>query len=182
MHEPFLDQSEITELKNLANTLDCGAFIIRNSHAEKMRIIDKDENYTIEAATGIAENEWNFDNNRSISDQSNPSKWIEINDHMNNLTTDETKCPWYNEGEVQIDPWGIVWPCCHVSLFGIKLDKHTRVLKEVDETIFERRNENSLSKYTLQEILKDDWYNHHLDVVVKKAKWEVCKRTCGVCE
>lgn len=177
------NKHQVLELKDLAKNLECRAFVTRNSHSEKMRIIDKDEDYTIKAATGINEKEWRFDNNdRSISDQANPGKWIEINDYMNSLNNDETKCPWYNEGEVQIDPWGIVWPCCHVSLFGIKLDKHTRLLKEVDDTIFERRTENSLSKYNLQEILKDEWYNHHLDSVIKKAKWEVCRRTCGVCE
>ena len=177
------NKHQVSELKDLAKDLECRAFVTRNSHSKKMRIIDKDEDYTINAATGLDTNEWRFDNNdRSLSDQSNPEKWIQINDYMNSLNNDKTKCPWYNEGEVQIDPWGIVWPCCHVSLFGIKLDKHTRLLEEVDDTIFERRTENSLFKYTLQEILKDEWYNHHLDSVVKKAKWEVCRRTCGVCE
>ena len=92
----------------------------------------------------------------------------------------ETKCPWYNEGEIQIDPFGTVWPCCHVSLYGVNLSKQS-LKTNCDETIIERRTENSLFKYSLQEILSNDWYNHHLDTIVKEAKWEVCKRSCGVC-
>lgn len=178
------NKHQLMELKHLAETLKCRAYVIRHSHSDEMKIKDKDESYTIKASKDIEENEWHFDTNHwSISDMKNPTQWIRIQDLINNSTDfEKTKCPWYNEGEVQIDPWGTVWPCCHVSLFGIKLDKHTRLLEEVDDTIFERRTENSLSKYTLQEILKDKWYNHHLDSVVKKAKWEVCRRTCGVCE
>ena len=93
----------------------------------------------------------------------------------------ETKCPWYNAGEIQIDPFGTVWPCCHVSLFGVNLSKHI-LSKNCDETIIERRTENNLFKYSLQEILSNQWYNHHLDTVVKEAKWKVCKQSCGVCK
>lgn len=177
------NKHQVNELKHIAKTLKCREFVARHSHSENMRIIDEGEDYTIKASTIPTVSE-RFDNNDwSLSDQKNPSYWIKINDFLNDSPwLNETKCPWYNEGEVQIDPWGVVWPCCHVSLFGIKLDKHTRILEEVDETIFERRTENSLTKHSLQEILKDQWYTNHLDSVVRKAKWEVCKRTCGVCE
>ena len=87
---------------------------------------------------------------------------------------------WYNEGEIQI---GSFWNnmVLSVSLYGIKLTKHN-LRKNCDETIIERRTENSLFKYSLKEILSNDWYNHNLDNVVKQAKWRVCKKSCGVCK
>ena len=112
----------------------------------------------------------------------NPGRWIRIQDLVNDsVDLNETKCPWYNEGEVQIDPFGTVWPCCHVSLYGINLSKQP-LSERCDDSIIERRTENSLFKYTLHKILSDSWYNGHLNKVVKQAKWEVCRRTCGVCE
>jgi len=177
------NKHQINAVRSLAGELGCRSFVTRSSHARKMRIIDKDEDYTIHGAEGQGNSESKLPaDDLPISDKEDASKWIKILEDKKKDNNNETKCPWYNEGEVQIDPWGTVWPCCHVSLFGIKMDKHKRILDEVDETIFKRRTENSLSKYTLQQILKDDWYSHHIDSVVKTAKWGVCQRTCGVCK
>lgn len=176
------NKHQITELRHLAETLKCEAYVIRRSHADEMKIEDKDESYTIKSSKDIKENEYKFESFYSkASDMINASQWIRVQDLWNDSKyLNDTKCPWYKDGEVQIDPFGTVWPCCHVSLFGINLSKHT-LSQNVDDSIIERRTENSLFKYTLQEILSDSWFNQYLDKVVKKGKWEVCRRTCGVC-
>ena len=176
------NKHQVVGLRNLAKELKCISFVTRNSHARQMRIIDKDEDYTIRGVAGPGRSETQFNHKRSGTDMVDADKWVKILDENRDNVDNETKCPWYNEGEIQIDPWGTVWPCCHVSLFGIKMDKHQKILEEVDETIFKRRTENSLSKYRLQQILRDDWYSHHIDSVVKTAEWGVCQRTCGVCK
>ena len=154
-----------------------------------MRIIDKNEDYTIHAAsefgTGTEKpnhSETRFENDWTISDLKNSAYWIHIMNTMDETKwMDDKKCPWFNQGEVQIDPWGTVWPCCHVSLFGTKMTKHN-VANEADETILRQRTENSLKKYSLYDILSNQWFRGHLDEVVEKAKWKVCQRSCGVCE
>ena len=177
------NKHQLTELKHLAETLKCRAYVVRYSHADKMIIQDKDESYTIKASKDIRENEYKFNNDDwTISDRENSRHWLHIQDIWEDSKyLNDTKCPWYNDGEVQIDPFGTVWPCCHVSLFGINLTKHI-LSQNVDDSIIERRTENSLFKYTLQEILSDSWFNQDLDKIVKKGKWQVCRDTCGVCE
>jgi len=177
------NQHQVEELKNLAETLKCRQFVTRSSHqGGDIRINDKDEKYVIKKSN-MKEQEWWFEQNDefTISDQPDSDYWMHITEVLKDSKfMNETKCPWYNEGEIQIDPFGTVWPCCHVSLYGVNLSKQS-LKTNCDETIIERRTENSLFKYSLQEILSNDWYNHHLDTVVKEAKWEVCKRSCGVC-
>tara|TARA_A200000159_G_C7327967_1_gene341784 strand:- start:787 stop:1836 length:1050 start_codon:yes stop_codon:yes gene_type:complete len=177
------NQHQVEELKNLAKTLKCRQFVARHSHQYgDIKINDKDENYIIKKSNAKEQEVWFEENEISISDQDDADHW----NHISKLLEDskfmnETKCPWYNAGEIQIDPFGTVWPCCHVSLFGVNLSKHI-LSKNCDETIIERRTENNLFKYSLQEILSNQWYNHHLDTVVKEAKWKVCKQSCGVCK
>jgi hypothetical protein len=98
---------------------------------------------------------------------------------LNTSEKQKTKCPWYNAQEIQIDPWGTVWPCCHVSLFGVHLEKHN-IANEVDETFVQARKDNNLKDSSLYDILKSDWYNEHVKLSVKGAKWKTCQRTCGV--
>lgn len=183
------NKHQVEELKQITKELGCRSLVTRVSHSKEMRIIDKDEDYTIHAASGLANgveipnySETRFDTGWTISDVKNHSYWIHIFETMqDNKWLEDTKCPWYNEGEIQIDPWGTVWPCCHVSLFGTKMTKHS-LAKEVDETVLHQRTENSLKKYSLYDILSNQWFRGHLDNVVKKAQWKVCQRSCGVCE
>ena len=178
------NRHQLTELKNLAETLKCRAYVVRHSHIDEMAIKDKDESYTLKASNDIEENEYQFDHDDwTMSDLKDGKQWRQISHLVNDSANlNETKCPWYNEGEVQIDPFGTVWPCCHVSLYGTSLSKYEKLLHEADDSIIERRTENNLFKRNLYEILSDGWWNGHMNKVVKNAKWEVCKSTCGVCK
>lgn len=183
------NKHQVEEVKNIAKELGCRALVTRVSHSKEMRIIDKNEDYTIHAASDLStgtempsHSETRFDNDWPISDLKNSAYWIHIMDTMDETKwMDDKKCPWFNQGEVQIDPWGTVWPCCHVSLFGTKMTKHS-LGNEADQTILRQRTENSLKKYSLYDVLSNQWFRGHLDEVVEKAKWKVCQRSCGVCE
>ena len=100
-----------------------------------------------------------------------------------------SKCPWKNDGEVQIDPWGVVWPCCHISLYGgggasesssIKLNFN----EEAEQTDFieEGKETNSLHNRSLKDILNNEWYNDTLNHAIKNAEYEVCRHSCGICK
>lgn len=92
-----------------------------------------------------------------------------------------SKCPWFADRRVQIDPWGTVWPCCHVSFYGIDYKASEELIeKHVDSSFYGARNTNNLHNHTLNEVLNNDWYNETLYNAVDEAKWKACRDTCGV--
>jgi len=171
------------EIEDLARSLGAMQLVKRRSHSPNMVIKDKDEEYTITATDGIPESRTRLKDDRIESTNPHKEHILEIGDmydtYLNTSEKQKTKCPWYNQQEIQIDPWGTVWPCCHVSLFGVDLEKHT-LANEVDETFVQARKDNNLHDHSLYEILSSDWYNEHVKLSVKGAKWKTCQRTCGV--
>ena len=116
------------------------------------------------------------------------NNWMEIFD-----IHESSKCPWKEEGEVQIDPWGIIWPCCHISLYGggssnstscqtgfIDLEKE--LAPGYSDTIEEAFTENNLNTRSLKEILNNNWFNKTVNQAIKGAEWQVCKNNCGICK
>ena len=87
-------------------------------------------------------------------------------------------CPWYNEGMLQIDPWGNVWPCCHVSDYATSHhNSSAENKKEIKETISDSKF-NSLLEHSLGEILEGEWYKSQLPDIVSNAKWDTCRKIC----
>jgi len=170
------------QIKELAKELGVNGLDIRESHSKHMQIKDKDEEYEIVASKDIPESRYVLrdDPIRSLSPSTHQILTINdmYDDYMDNSDEHKTKCPWYNAGEVQIDPWGTIWPCCHVSMFGIKMKKTD--MSEVDDTVPQARIDNNLKHSSLYDILSSDWYNEHLKLKVKNAKWQICRQNCGV--
>ena len=115
--------------------------------------------------------------------------------HVNEIFEDlnrnykPSKCPWKDEGEIQIDPWGVVWPCCHVSLYGgdgasKNMSIRLGFNEEAEQTNFieEGKESNSLHNRSLKDILNNQWYNDTLNHAIKNADYDVCRRSCGICK
>ena len=91
----------------------------------------------------------------------------------------KSKCPWFADRKVQIDPWARVWPCCHVSYFGI--DYEGSFIDElVDNSFIGARDSNDLNKENLFDILNNEWFSDTLSNAIDGADWKQCRETCGV--
>lgn len=191
------NKHQINEVKELARELGAVRFNARQSHTDHMQIIDTNEKYDIKAyyPTYKAEHreisadiqEYFEENDKPFSDLRDGHIFVNLNNEFENAQEFkiETKCPWKNEGEIQIDPWGIVWPCCHISLFGGPDENDSswaRNLRVGDEDLIpEGKKENNLHSDSLQNILNNNWFNVRVDDAVDNASWQICKRNCGVC-
>jgi hypothetical protein len=175
------NKHQVAEVHALAESVGCVSFNMRHSHGDRMDIITVDGSYKIQAAYDIDEYQVQFDraDQVSISDLRDRSVYLDTTDALEEKRFD-TKCPWYNDRKIQIDPWAKVWPCCHLSLYGIHIDIHDINLM-VDETFLEARKENDLAKYSLTEVLSNRWFKE-MKSVVNNAKWKQCRDICGVCK
>jgi hypothetical protein len=77
-------------------------------------------------------------------------------------------CPYGQEGMIQVDPWGNMWPCCYIS--GRQLDRKTNFPYDDFDTNVER--------YTISQILDklrpfliQQWSSQSLDI---------CNRCAGI--
>ena len=88
----------------------------------------------------------------------------------------KSKCPWYNNSEIQIDPFHRVWPCCHVSIYGVPTYTDT----EFDRNELPNNNFNSLETHNIYNILEHKWYNNTLSNAIDNASYEVCRNNCSL--
>lgn len=75
-------------------------------------------------------------------------------------------CPYAEEGMIQIDPWGNVWPCCYIS--GRQLDKRTNFN-------YNKYKNNNINN-NLRDILKQ--FENDLTFAWKRESIDICNR-CG---
>jgi len=173
------NKHQIEEVKELARELGAVQFDTRTSHRSEIKIIDGKDNYKIEGYYPESIKQYKkfkfIENQRNL----NHTKHTQIN----KINT-ESKCPWKQAGEVQIDPWGIIWPCCYVSVYGggnlwsgFDMDE---VLPSGNNIINDAFEQNDLNKYTLIEILENRWFNTIVDNAIAKSEWNICKNTCGI--
>lgn len=90
-----------------------------------------------------------------------------------------SRCPWYNQYRVQIDPFHKVWPCCHISSYG-------HIPGHPDDGEFDLndfppdKNFNDLSVHSIYDVLEHEWFNSTIKSAVDNASWDICKNTCEV--
>lgn len=175
------NRHQVQQVEQLAEQNGCVDFTLRHSHGDNLAIVTVDGSYDIHACYDIAEYQKVFAaaDDLPAGDLRDRNVYMDLNDKIREHEH-ESKCPWYNEGKIQIDPWAKVWPCCHVSLYGIHIDNHDIDLM-VDSSFLVARQENDLKKYTLDEILSNDWFKKVEDKV-DGAKWKQCRDICGVCK
>ena len=176
------NKHQVKEVEKVAE--DCGAimFNLRESHAEEMHIDLGNDSYDILASNDTQPYQKVFEasDDTSLSDARDYHVMIQAQEFHNEHQEPDHKCPWYNDRMIQIDPYGIVWPCCHISLFGLDIIDHD-FMEYADDSIYIARFDNDLKKHSLKDILSNEWFEEHLDDVVNGAKWKQCVKTCGIC-
>jgi len=87
----------------------------------------------------------------------------------------EHGCIWYKQRHIQIDPWGYVWPCCHVS-------GETQIKTKPITDCWTNYGfmSNNLSNNSLQEILEGPYFSIEIDDAIKHKRWEICAHKCGI--
>jgi MoaA/NifB/PqqE/SkfB family radical SAM enzyme len=179
------NKHQIKEVANLSKELGADGFYIRHSHRSKMKIIDGEERYDIEGYfPKIIKGSFTFPKNKKINSDARDSKiHIQNNEKIKPNTT--SKCPWKQQHKVQIDPWGIIWPCCYVSKYGGGGSMTGFNMDEIfspgnDNIINNVFEQNDVNKYTLKEILENKWFNTTVDNAIAKSEWNICNETCGI--
>jgi MoaA/NifB/PqqE/SkfB family radical SAM enzyme len=171
------NRHQIAEIKQLAKDLNCTFFRTRKSNCSSMTVESNTENYQITTEYCNSESTINIqlDDNRPRNRHVRKDAL-----HLTGIGKLDTKCPWYNDRMVQIDPWGNVWPCCHISLYGNGLHPATEEFDLFLETS-KYSLDNNLNSHMLETILQSDWYTSRLHKTVHGSEpWGVCKRSCGV--
>lgn len=175
------NKHQVKEVEALAAKMNCIQFTLRHSHCDHMAIETADGDYEIHASHDIDEYQvrLDMDDELTLSDLRDSHRYVRMSDQIREMEHD-TKCPWYNESKIQIDPWAKVWPCCHLSLYGIHINAHDIELM-VDNSFLEARKTNDLKKYSLTDVLSNKWFSETLKDAVENARWQQCKNICGIC-
>jgi len=161
---------QIKQVEEIAKECGCIEFETRESHgAHTIQDGVVLEHIEVEAyQTRLGNDDYSMSDNRDFG------LFSDIK-----IKNSKSKCPWYNQRQVQIDPWGTVWPCCHTSLFGRHFN-NINIETSVDSSFVSARKDNNLENKTLREILNNQWYEKTLKKAVDSASWKICRETCGV--
>lgn len=161
------------DLLQLAKDTGCVQFTSRISHFNYKLVDDEDGIYELSTSktksipTGrieLKENETSFNRAR---------KW------MGASYNDVSRCPWYNEGNIQIDPWGNVWPCGHISPGYLEAEeKHSTYWFISDKAKFGVFN--NLSNAALLDILADDFFNSWMKQHTDAGDLKICYDCCDL--
>lgn len=186
---------QIEEVSALADSLGARHFVARNSFTgdKEIKIIDDQDKayYSMKAALIPNEVQHHFPHNESPNNNlKDSSLYGHINENFKEIFPfyQKSKCPWQDEGELQIDPWGIVWPCCHTSLWGGgSAELHTY---SVDNDIApgdgnipgKVLRENDLHDRSLKDIVTGGFFSNKMNKVIADASWGVCRNNCGICK
>jgi len=219
------NKHQIEEVKELSRKLGAKAFKARGSftgdrvmevrgiNEANNKFLPWDEaNYTMKAwypddgQDRFTENDKQIDATRAIfRENERPNSTAKDGKFYSTINTNfeslfkqhiqESKCPWQHEGEVQLDPWGIVWPCCHTSLYGGGASHNASCMtgpnginydKELapgnDHIVEEIMNTCNLNTRSLEDILSNNFFNNTLNTAIENADWAVCRNNCGICK
>lgn len=166
------------KLYNLAKELGCVSFNTRKSHHEEYIGTDENSNeYSVNTFNTyhIPRENKDIRKNRAGRRKNRPAALTD---------TQETICPWYNLGEVQIDPWMNVWPCGHLSPAWLEhpfphefSDDYYAWFNDADVKFGEF---NNLTNHAIKDILSHDWFNSHLPTALENAPFGACRRNCNI--
>lgn len=161
----------IQHLKNLG----AQAVEIRGSYAEDTMVdASPDDQYLITAPKDVQgyEEIW--------TEPSLTEPHIKWDLYNKKIKTSNTKCPWYNRAEIQIDPTARVYPCCHVSSLGTRVNKRDNG-KEYTTVGDEMNKFNNLRNSSLEHILDNDFFRNTIpNTIYSNKPWMVCTKSCEV--
>jgi MoaA/NifB/PqqE/SkfB family radical SAM enzyme len=170
------NRHQIADIQQLAVDLNCKFFRTRKSHSDSMLVESDTENYQITTENCDSESTVNI----QLIENRPMNRYVRRDAlRLTGIDKLDTKCPWYNDRMVQIDPWGNIWPCCHISLYGGNLLSTDDFNLPLETSKFDLKN--SLKDQSLETILGSDWYNGRLRKTIHGPEpWGICKRSCGV--
>jgi MoaA/NifB/PqqE/SkfB family radical SAM enzyme len=166
---------QIEDVKELARSLGACYFDTRHSYTNEAYVKSDTEEYHVTAHKAQEVS--------NVSEILNPGPDSKLRDEQlyrfllarqeRETEMPKSKCPWYNIGRIQLDPWHNVWPCCHTSLFTYSpTDQFPKLSYE--------ENWNSLNNNTLEEVLKHVWFYKHLKESMDTNPYGVCVDICDV--
>ena len=175
------NKHQVKEVEAIAKTTGAIYFTLRHSHGDNLEILLPNDVYHINANYDQDEYQVRLnDSNQMMSDLKDYDVYLQMNDKLKDeRDEDDTPCPWYNDRQVQIDPWAKVWPCCHTSLFGVYIENHV-LADNVDSSFINAREDNDLKKFSLTEVLSNDWFRNDVGDALNDGSWKQCQRICGV--
>jgi MoaA/NifB/PqqE/SkfB family radical SAM enzyme len=168
------NEHQIDDIVKYCQDLGCQAVEIRPSMNKNMHVETSTESFYITAPNNIERKEivWQ----EYPVTESYEKSWPVTESKRKN-----TKCPWYNRAEIQIDPWARVWPCCHISNIGKRVKDRDFDVKEFDTVGAVATEFNNLEDNSLLEILDNKWYTNTVpDTIYGDNPWMVCKKSCDV--
>lgn len=112
------NKDNLDEISNFANDCGCMAFQTNRNRSTPLGMKAYKE-FASESLTSpsLAEFNANYKRKDTFKQQVRTPNSDAI------TTTSAYTCPYAEDGMIQIDPWGKVWPCCYIS--GRQLDKNT---------------------------------------------------------
>ena len=169
---------QLDEIRDLARDIGCSTWQLRRSHSHNMTVY-ADTPYFIstDKSKDISGQRVKFETRRSkYSD--NPLDVIQSREPEGHV------CPWFDNGEIQIDPWGYVYPCCHMGHLGAYYNKknveiHEEELELFHDTDFNLENHN-LKNFSIDQILNNYWFFKKLDSKLNSKPYIFCKQECNV--
>ena len=181
------NKHQVKEVEAVAKECNTMYFRLRHSHGDNLLIIPKnEESYRVMASYDIDEHQVTFperDNSLKMSDSRDYNVYLDANDQVKDAKANDTVCLWYNDRNIQIDPWAVVWPCCHLSLFGVEAGVEsgdTMLFNLVDDSFLQARKMNTLKEYSLTEILTNKWFKENLNDALNTGAWKQCQNICGL--
>jgi len=169
------NKHQVEEVKKIAQSLNAD-FTLRYSHGDGLEVIAPGENYMIYACDELPEEEVEVEHdNYRLSDLPNYMDNLIISDAIEPVAS---TCPWLADRQVQIDPWGTVWPCCHISNHANSFSSEYTGIAATDDNFDEGKLANNLKHTPLYDILSNRWYADVLPDAVKHEKWLVCRDSC----
>lgn len=167
------NNDQIDRAEQLAKQYGCSGFTARKNYSNRKEIVYPTHTVTLHDVDNSQAREvvWNS-NSRESRKKYNKIKSPE---------QQHSQCPWYTDGEIQIDPYATVWPCCITSQTSYGVEPTGQKYDSVTGfTNLSHSPKYSLKEHTLKEILTDKWYTDILEKKIEGAQFSVCVDDCGV--
>lgn len=153
---------QLDELEKIAKDIGCSTFQVRKSHT-KREYVTNGQKVSVSQVTPEHIRQVIFKDLDNVN-FGKPSKVL------------NTICPWYNDRDVQIDPWGTLYTCCFASETRYGFDRD-RLDFPGYENYFDKSN--NVNNKTLKEIFSSDFFQN-IEPKIKNGSWHICYDNCNI--
>lgn len=86
-------------------------------------------------------------------------------------------CPWQVDRQIQVDPWGNVWPCCYFSIYtGSPTSIRFDYVKDTEEKY--GKTFNNLASNSFDDIIAHEFFQKQLHTDMLENKIAICSNYC----